>query len=104
MSDKPADDAPGKPAPQGEELQTLLEFPCEFPLKIMGRTQPGFAQTIIGIVQRHAPDFDPATVTMRPSRENTYLSITATITAQSKEQIDDLYRELCDHPMVSLVL
>lgn len=98
-------DATDKPAPQDGELQaTLLEFPCEFPLKIMGRTQPGFAQAMIAIVQRHAPDFDPSTVAMRPSRENTYLSITATINAQSKQQIDDLYRELCDHPMVSIVL
>ena len=98
MSDQPADQPP-----KGE-LLTLLEFPCEFPVKIMGRTQPGFAQTIIAIVQRHSPEFDPATVEMRPSRENTYLSITATINAQSQQQIDELYRELCDHPMVVMVL
>ena len=55
-------------------------------------------------MQRHSPEFDPATVEMRPSRENTYLSITATINAQSQQQIDELYRELCDHPMVSIVL
>lgn len=98
MSDQPA------AKPESGEPLTLLEYPCEFPIKIMGRTQPGFAQTIIEIVQRHAPGFDPATVQMRPSRENTYLSITATITAESREQIDELYRELCDHPMVSIVL
>ena len=86
------------------ELQALLAFPCEFPLKIMGLTQPGFAQAIIEVVQKHALDFDPATVEMRPSRENKYLSITATINARSQLQLDDLYRELCDHPMVTLVL
>ena len=69
----------------------------------MGRTQPGFAQAVIDVVRRHAPDFDPATVEMRPSRENNYLSITTTINAQSQQQLDDLYRELCDHAMVQLV-
>jgi putative lipoic acid-binding regulatory protein len=83
---------------------SLLEFPCEFPLKIMGLTQPGFAQAVIEVVQRHAPDFDPATVEMRTSREAKYLSITTTINATSREQLDELYKELCDHPMVSMVL
>jgi putative lipoic acid-binding regulatory protein len=86
------------------KLESLLEFPCQFPLKIMGLTQPGFAQAVIEIVRRHAPDFDPATVEMRTSREAKYLSITTTITARSREQLDELYRELCDHPMVSMVL
>lgn len=91
--------------PQKPELQaSLIEFPSSFPLKIMGKTQPGFAQAVIDIVLRHAPDFDPSTVEMRPSRENNYISITTTITATSQQQLDDLYRELCDHPMVQLVL
>lgn len=86
-----------------ELTASLIDFPCAFPLKIMGKTQPGFAQAVIDVVRRHAPDFDPATVEMRPSRENNYLSITTTINAQSQQQLDDLYRELCDHPMVQLV-
>ena len=45
--------------------ETLLEFPCAFPLKIMGRTQDGFAQAVVAVVRRHAPDFDPATLEMR---------------------------------------
>lgn len=90
---------------QDPELKvSLLDFPCEFPLKIMGKTQPGFAQAIIEVVKRHAPDFDAATVEMRPSRENNFISITTTITATSQQQLDALYRELCDHPMVQLVL
>lgn len=87
-----------------EKLESLLAFPCEFPLKIMGLTQPGFAQAVIEVVRRHAPDFDPATVEMRSSREAKYLSITTTINAHSQEQLDALYRELCDHPMVWMVL
>jgi putative lipoic acid-binding regulatory protein len=100
-----ADNAGKKEGPKQEELSaSLIEFPCEFPLKIMGRTQPGFAQAVIDVVKKHAPDFDPATVEMRPSRENKYLSLTTTINAKSREQLDDLYKELCDHPMVALVL
>jgi uncharacterized protein len=82
----------------------LLAFPCEFPIKIMGRTQAGYAQAVIEVVTRHAPDFDPATLEMRPSREGKYLSLTCTIRAVSREQLDELYRELCDHPMVTMVL
>jgi uncharacterized protein len=82
----------------------LLAFPCEFPIKIMGLTQKGFAQAVIEVVQRHAPDFDAATLEMRPSREGKYLSLTCTIRAVSREQLDALYRELCDHPMVTMVL
>ena len=86
------------------EAPPLLAFPCEFPIKIMGLTQKGFAQAVIEIVARHAPDFDPATMEMRPSREGKYLSLTCTIRAVSREQLDALYQDLCDHPMVTMVL
>ena len=86
------------------ELESLLAFPCDFPIKIMGQTQPGFAQAILGVVLRHAPDFDAATMEMRNSREGKYLSLTVTIRATSRAQLDELYRELCDHPMVKMVL
>jgi len=86
------------------EEATLLAFPCDFPIKIMGKTQTGFAQAVIEIVRRHAPDFEPATLEMRPSREGKYLSLTCTVRAMSREQLDDLYRELCAHPMVTMVL
>ena len=88
--------------PEGEG--SLLAFPCDFPIKIMGLTQAGFAQAVIAVVLRHAPDFDPATMEMRPSREGKYLSLTCTVRATSRNQLDDLYRELCDHPMVTMVL
>lgn len=86
------------------ELESLLAFPCDFPIKVMGRTQPGFAQAVMAVVLRHAPDFDPATMEMRKSREGKYLSLTVTIRATSREQLDGLYRELCDHAMVKMVL
>ncbi len=88
--------------PQSE--QTLLEFPCEFPIKIMGLTRDDFAQTILEIVHRHAPDFDGATMEMRSSSGAKYLSLTCTINANSKAQLDDLYHELSKHEMVKIVL
>jgi hypothetical protein len=82
----------------------VLAFPCAFPIKVMGKTQAGYAQAVTEVVRRHAPDFDPATLEMRSSRERNYLSLTFTIRAVSREQLDELYRELCDHPMVTMVL
>ncbi len=86
------------------EEPELLEFPCDFPIKVMGRREPGFAQTVMEIVLRHAPDFVPATIEMRPSRKGTYLSVTCVVRATSREQLDALYQELCDHPAVVMVL
>lgn len=91
------------PAPVAAQV-SLLEFPCAFPIKIMGRRQDGFAQAIAEIVCRHAPDFDAATLEMRTSSAGNYLSVTATVHATSREQLDDLYRELVAHPMVAMVL
>jgi putative lipoic acid-binding regulatory protein len=86
------------------EEGSALAFPCDFPIKVMGRKEPGFAQAVVDIVQRHAPDYDPASVEMRPSRKGTYLSVTCVVRATSREQLDALYRELCDHPAVMMVL
>jgi uncharacterized protein len=63
-----------------------------------------FTQAILMIVKRHAPDFDEATLEVRISNKNTYLSLTCTIRAISRTQLDSLYQELCDHPMVVMVL
>jgi putative lipoic acid-binding regulatory protein len=86
------------------EDASLLEYPCDFPLKILGHTQAGFAQTILDIVKRHAPDFDGSTIELRASKRRKYLSVTCIIRATSRKQLDDLYRDLCDHPMVVMVL
>ena len=91
------------PAPVAAQV-SVLEFPCTFPIKIMGRTQDGFAQTVVEVVRRHAPDFDAATLEMRTSSAGNYLSVTATVNATSRDQLDDLYRELVAHPMVAMVL
>jgi putative lipoic acid-binding regulatory protein len=90
--------------PDTPETPSLLTFPCVFPLKVMGRREDGFAQVICEIVQRHAADFHPRTIEMRPSKNARYLSLTVTINATSKEQLDALYMELSKHPMVIMVL
>ena len=84
--------------------ETLLEFPCDFPIKIMGANQEGFAQAMLAVVLRHAPDFDAASMEMRPSSKGAYLGLTCAVRATSKAQLDDLYRELSVHPMVKVVL
>lgn len=84
--------------------ESLLSFPCDFPLKIMGRRDDGFAQAVLEVVLRHAPDFDAARMEMRPSAKGSYLSLTCTIRAVSREQLDALYRELTAHPAVKVVL
>lgn len=87
-----------------EEKDSPLKFPCVFPIKVMGRTQDGFAQAVADVVVKHASDFDPGALEMRASKEGNWLSVTATINANSREQLDDLYRELVAHPMVKMVL
>jgi uncharacterized protein len=86
------------------EAGSTLAFPCDFPIKVMGRKEPRFPQRITEIVLRHAPDFRPETIEMRPSRQGKYLSVTCTVRATSREQLDALYRDLCDHPGVVMVL
>jgi putative lipoic acid-binding regulatory protein len=96
----------GKPPEKEEPLSaaSLLDFPTAFPIKVMGRREGGFTKAVIEIVLRHAPDFMPGTIETRPSKEGKYISLTATVNATSQEQLDALYRELCDHPSVVMVL
>lgn len=84
--------------------QSLIEYPSAFPIKVMGAQVPGFVEAIVSVAQQFDPGFDPATVEMRPSRAGNYLGITITVTATSREQLDELYRTLSTHPMVKVVL
>jgi putative lipoic acid-binding regulatory protein len=83
---------------------SLIEYPCDFPLKVFGEAKPEFAQAIANVVLAHAPDFDSATIEMRSSSTAKYISLTCTIRATSREQLDNLYRDLSSHPMVKMVL
>jgi putative lipoic acid-binding regulatory protein len=84
--------------------ESLISYPTDFPVKVMGRKEARFAHSVLSIVRKHAPDFDASTMELRPSRQGTYLSVTCTIRATSREQLDALYRDLCDHPSVVMVL
>lgn len=92
------------------EQETLLTFPADFPIKILGerRLSPDggddFARAMVEIVLRHAPDFRPETVGLRVSSSGNYLSVTCVVRATSKAQLDNLYREITAHPWVKMAL
>jgi len=83
---------------------SLITYPCDFPIKVMGKTHPDLAQTLTALVQQFDPSLDATTVEMRASKGGNYLGLTFTIHATSRQQLDDLYRALHAHPMVSIVL
>jgi putative lipoic acid-binding regulatory protein len=83
---------------------SLIEYPSAFPIKVMGARAEGFLEAVVAVAQRFDPGFDPATVEQRPSRVGNYLGLTITVTATSREQLDELYRTLSTHPMVKVVL
>ena len=84
--------------------KSLLEYPSAFPIKVMGAHVDGFTEAIVAVARHFDPTFDAATVERRPSRAGNYLGLTITVTATSREQLDELYRTLSSHPMVRVVL
>jgi putative lipoic acid-binding regulatory protein len=84
--------------------ETLLKFPCDFPLKVMGRHNDDFRSIVLGIVQKHAGDIDVGQIEERPSKDGKYLGLTYTIRATSKAQLDALYTELTSCGKVLIVL
>lgn len=109
--DGPRDhDAPGSAAPADEiggafdRIEQLLEFPADFPLKIMGKSVDGFAQAIVDVVRTHVPEFDPASIELKSSSRGTYLSLTVVVRAESRAQLEGLYRALAGHPLVRILL
>lgn len=83
---------------------TLFQFPCEFPLKVLGRHSADFRSLVVGIVQKHTGPIDASCIEERSSKDGGYLSITCTFQAQSREQLDALYRELTSCEKVLVVL
>ena len=82
----------------------LIEYPSAFPIKVLGPHVTGFTEAIVAVARHFDPTFDAATVERRPSRAGNYLGLTITVTATSREQLDELYRTLSTHPMVKVVL
>jgi putative lipoic acid-binding regulatory protein len=92
------------PTPSDPRKESLIEYPCDFPIKVMGARVDGFAEAMAQVAKQFDPGFDPATIEMRPSKAGNYLSITLTIRATDREQLDNLYRALTGHPMVKVAL
>jgi putative lipoic acid-binding regulatory protein len=84
--------------------ETLLTFPTDFPIKIMGEKHDDFVKTIIAIVREHVSDFDAAAIELRASSGGKYISLTCIVHVTSKPQLDDIYRALTAHPMVKVAL
>ena len=84
--------------------ESLIEYPCSFPIKVMGARVDGFAEAMVQIAKQFDPQYDPATLEMRPSKAGSYLSVTLTIWATSREQLDNMYLALTAHPMVKVAL
>ena len=83
---------------------SLIDYPCAFPIKVMGLKVEGFEIAMVEIAQRHDPGFDATTLEIRHSKGGNYLGVTLTVRATSRAQLDDLYRALTSHPMVKVVL
>ncbi len=92
------------PGPGQSPSESLIEYPSSFPIKVMGAKVDGFVEAVTAIARQFDPTFDAATVELRDSKAGNYLGITITITATSREQLDELYRTLSTHPMVKIVL
>lgn len=84
--------------------ETLIEFPCDFPIKVMGETHVDFSSEIIKTIQGQLPSFDATKIEMRGSTGGKYISLTCTVHVTSKPQLDDIYRALTAHPMVKFAL
>jgi uncharacterized protein len=85
-------------------IDSLIVYPSSFPLKVMGAKVEGFVHAVSQIALQFDPEFDATTIELRESSGGKYLGVTITITATSREQLDELYRTLSTHPMVRVVL
>ncbi len=90
--------------PETPRQESLIEYPSLFPIKVMGEKVEGLVHAITLIARQFDPAFDASTIELRESKGGKYLGITITVTATSREQLDELYRTLSTHPMVKVVL
>ena len=87
-----------------EVTESVFTFPCDFPIKIMGKAHEDLHQAIKEILDEHAPEFDHDTIVIRPSKQGNYHAVTATIQAKSQAQLDAIYQALSDHELVLMAL
>jgi len=84
--------------------QSLIEYPCQFPIKVMGVHHETFIEAVVRIAAEHDAAFDASRIERRPSSTGKYLGLTLTVNATSREQLDNIYRGLSGHPLVKYVL
>ena len=99
----PHSSKPSEPTPLSR-TDTLIEYPSRFPIKVMGLNTHSLAQAVTAVACEFDPTFDASTVELRESKGGKYLGVTITITATSRDQLDELYRTLSTHPQVKVVL
>ncbi|MBN9324947.1 MAG: DUF493 family protein [Delftia acidovorans] len=105
MTDAPTPPSAPAPAPGADPRKdSLIEYPSQFPIKVMGIKAEHLVHEITQIAERFDPAFDPSTIELRPSSSGKYLGVTVTVTATSREQLDDLYQAFTSHPLVKVVL
>lgn len=85
-------------------MDSLLEFPCEIDVKVMGRAEEGFTELVVELVRRHVPDVSADAVRSRPSSAGNYLAVTVSVRAESRDQMDALYRDLTAHEKIAVAL
>lgn len=83
---------------------SLIEYPSDFPIKVFGQSQQGFIQAVTEVILLHDSDFSASSIEMRNSKNARYVSLTCTVRATSREQLDAIYQALCDHPLVVMAL
>lgn len=83
---------------------SLLEFPCDFPIKVMGRKEAGFRQVVLALVEAHAGPIDAERVQLRESRDGNFVSLTLRVRTENQSQLDAIYTSLSGHDQVLLVL
>ncbi len=84
--------------------QSLIEYPTQFPIKVMGANVAGFVEAMVHVARAFDATFDASTVEQRPSKAGNYMGLTLSVHVTSREQLDELYRTLTTHPMVKIVL
>jgi putative lipoic acid-binding regulatory protein len=94
----------GVPGSEPSRQESLIEYPSQFPIKVMGHKVEGLVAAITSVAHQFDPAFDASTIELRESKGGNYLGVTITVTATSREQLDELYRTLSTHPMVKVVL
>ena len=83
---------------------SLIEYPSDFPIKVFGHSREDFMQAVIDVISRHDPEFKASAIESRNSKTARYISLTCTVSAVSREQLDAIYQDLTDHPLVKMAL